>query len=63
MAVAAIDAAFNPLTIQVLVEFGIQNPLRQCLLQAVKRRPSFANTSFGSRPESNWSRSSFSIAM
>jgi hypothetical protein len=27
MAVAAIDAAFNSLTIQVLVEFAIQNPL------------------------------------
>ena len=37
MVVAAIGAAFNPLTIQVLVEFGIQNPLRQCLLQVVKQ--------------------------
>src|ERR1700721_1033978 len=37
MAVAAIGAAFNPLTIQVLVEFGIQNPLRQCLLEVVKQ--------------------------
>ncbi len=37
MAVAAIGAAFNPLTIQVFVEFGIQNTLRQCLLQVVKQ--------------------------
>ena len=37
MAVAAIGAAFNSLTIQVLVEFGIQNSLRECLLQVVKQ--------------------------
>ena len=37
MAVASIGAALNPLTIQVLVELGIQNPLRQCLLQVVKQ--------------------------
>ena len=62
MAVAMIGAAFNPLTIEVLVEFGIQNPLRQCLLEVVKQAV-LPNTSFGSRPANNWSSSSFSIAI
>ena len=46
MAVAAIDAAFNPLTIQVLVEFGIQAEGygRQGLLLAMPPLNRFASS-------------------
>ena len=62
MAVGTIGAAFNPLTIEVLVEFGIQNPLRQCLLEVVKQavlRKHFIRIAAGKQLV----QSSFSIAM
>ena len=62
MAVATIGAAFNPLTIEVLVEFGIQNPRSDSAFLRSSSRPSFENTSFGSRPASNWFSKSFPIA-
>jgi hypothetical protein len=62
MAVAAIGAACGAFVIEVLVKLGVQNPLRQRFFRS-SSNPSLANTSFGSQPESSWSRSSFSIAM
>jgi hypothetical protein len=63
MAVAAVGAALGAFILEVLIKLGVQNPLRQRLLQVVEQTVSLAKTSFGSRPASSWSKSSFSIAM
>jgi hypothetical protein len=63
MPVAPVGRAVGrTLIIEMLVQLGVENALGKRLLQIVER-PSLTKTSFGSRPESSRSSSSFLVAI